>query len=125
MTTFLWLVAAAVALWLLDRALIWCELRGWIYYRLSPRPRSRALPNMLLGVEEIYRPSRRHVIELRMEEAVRQEEDDDGDGTGGGSGRDTIPAPAVSSAAGQARPGKNTPGPKRRSKARRRGRRSR
>ena len=71
MSTILWLIGVLAVLWLVDRVLIWCELRGWIYYRLSPRPRASALANMLLGVEQMYRPSRRHVIELRMEEAVQ------------------------------------------------------
>lgn len=125
MTTILWLIAGAVALWLLDRVLIWCELRGWIYYRLSPRPRTSALASMLLGVEQMYRPSRRHVIELRMEEAVRHEHDDDGAGAGDPNDRDTIPAPAITTSTGSSRPGRSKPGTKGRSKTRRRGRRIR
>ncbi len=125
MSTMLWLIGVLAALWTLDRFLIWCELRGWIYYRLSPRPRTSALANMLLGVEEIYRPSRRHVIELRMEEAVQHEEDDDGAGDGNSIGRDTIPAPAVSTGREPDRPASRSRGTKRRSHARRRGRRTR
>ena len=53
MTTMLWLIGVLAVLWLVDRVLIWCELRGWIYYRLSPRPRTSALANMLLGVEQM------------------------------------------------------------------------
>ena len=125
MSTILWLTGVLAALWVLDRVLVWCELRGWIYYRLSPRPKGSALANMLLGVEEIYRPSRRHVIELRMEEAVHRNEDDDGAGSGDGSGRDTIPAAVVSTSAGSDRPGPQKRRTKRRSHARRRGRRPR
>jgi len=124
MTTMLWLIAILAVLWLVDRVLIWCELRGWVYYRLSPRPRTSALANMLLGVEQMYRPSRRHVIELRMEEAVQHEEDDDGAGPDTGTGRDTIPAPAVPTGTRPDRPASNTRGTKRRSHARRRGRRT-
>ena len=125
MSIMLWLIGVLAALWTLDRFLIWCELRGWIYYRLSPRPRTSALANMLLGVEEMYRPSRRHVIELRMEEAVQHEEDDNGAGDGNSTGRDTIPAPAVSTGTEPDRPAPRTRGTKRRSHARRRGRRTR
>lgn len=124
MTTILCLIGVVAVLWLLDRLLIWCELRGWIYYRLSPRPRTSALANMLLGVEQMYRPSRRHVIELRMEEAVQHEEDDEGSGPGDGTSRDTIPAPADSTGTRPVRPAPLRRGTKRRSHRRRRGRRS-
>jgi DNA transformation protein len=76
------LVTAAVSLLLLDRVLVWCELRGWISYRLSPRPIRTAVGNTLLGIEELYRPSRRHVIELRQDVAVQREDDDDGSAGG-------------------------------------------
>lgn len=125
MSTILWLIGALIALWVLDRALIWCELRGWIYYRLTPRPKTSALANMLLGVEQMYRPSRRHVIELRMEEAVKQEKDDDGAGAGNGARRDTIPPPAASPGARPDRPGPTRRSTKRRSRTRRRNRRPR
>jgi hypothetical protein len=74
----------AAFLFVVDRVLIWCELRGWISYRLSPRPVHTAIGNTLLAIEEMYRPSRRHVIEMRLEDAVRREEDDDGAGRAGG-----------------------------------------
>jgi DNA transformation protein len=70
-------IAGLAALFALDRFLIWCELRGWIAYRLTPRPR-HAIGNALLAVEEFYRPSRRHVIELQQEAEVWREEDDEG-----------------------------------------------
>jgi len=73
----------AVFLFVVDRMLIWCELRGWISYRLTPRPMHTAIGNTLLAIEEMYRPSRRHVIEMRVEEAVQREEDDDGAGRAG------------------------------------------
>jgi hypothetical protein len=124
MTTILWLIGALAVLWLVDRVLISCELRGWIYYRLSPRPRTSALANMLLGVEQIYRPSRQHVIERRMEEAVQHEEDDDGAGPGGDAGRDTIAAPAVPTSSKPDRPASKKRGAQGRSHGRRRGRRT-
>jgi hypothetical protein len=34
-----WVVGLVVAAWALDRLLIAAELRGWILYRLTPRPR--------------------------------------------------------------------------------------
>jgi DNA transformation protein len=89
-------IAGLVALFALDRLLIWCELRGWIAYRLTPRPR-HAIGNALLAVEEFYRPTRRHVIELQHEGEVWREEDDEGGrrkpGARSGHGRDRIAAP--------------------------------
>jgi len=124
MTTILWLIGVLAVLWLVDRVLIWCELRGWIYYRLSPRPRTSALANMLLGVEQMYRPSRRHVIERRMEEAVQHEDDDEGAGPGPATARDTIAAPAVPPGSKPDRPAPKTRRTKGRSHALRRGRRT-
>ena len=84
MSCLVTLGCVAAFLFVVDRVLIWCELRGWISYRLSPRPVHTAIGNTLLAIEEMYRPSRRHVIEMRLEDAVRREEDDDGAGRAGG-----------------------------------------
>lgn len=78
MRWWMWIPIATVVLWLLDRLLIWCELRGWIYYRLSPRPIRQSLGNMMMSVESFYRPSKQHVIELMMDGAVKREDDDEG-----------------------------------------------
>ncbi len=78
MSCLVTLCLLAAVLFAGDRILVWCELRGWIAYRLTPRPRHTAIGNALLAVEEMYRPSRRHVIELRQEVAVEREDDDDG-----------------------------------------------
>ncbi len=89
-------VAGLAVLFALDRLLIWCELRGWIAYRLTPRPR-HAIGNALLAVEEFYRPTRRHVIELQQEGEVWREEDDQGGRRNSGPGfdarQDRIAAP--------------------------------
>lgn len=109
MTLVLILAAVAVAAFLLDRLLVWCELRGWIYYRLTPRQRHSAIGNTLLAIEELYRPSRRHVIEMRYEERVRREEDDDGDRPPDGSAADGRMSPARAASADS--PGCDSPDP--------------
>jgi DNA transformation protein and related proteins len=99
MTCAIVIVALSLVAVGLDRFLVWCELRGWIYYRLSPRPVRSAIGSTLLGIEALYRPSRRHVIELQQESAVHREDDDEGGRGGPGSetARDTItPLMAVS-----------------------------
>ena len=34
-----WLALMGIAIWIVDRVLLWCELRGWISYRRMPRVR--------------------------------------------------------------------------------------
>ena len=70
-------VAAGVLLFLLDRLLCWLELRGWIYYRLSPRQR-RAFGAAAFQVEALLQPGKRHVYELKQEAEIYREADDEG-----------------------------------------------
>lgn len=83
MSNWLWygLVVAGllVGVFALDRFLCWCELRGWIYYRLSPRQR-RSLGAAAFQVEALLQPEKRHVYELRQDAHTYREEDDEGGG---------------------------------------------
>jgi hypothetical protein len=79
-------IAVLFALVALDRVLLWCETRGWIYYRRSPRRRHGA-GTALLNIEAFFQPSRRHVIELRQDVELLREEDDES-----GGARPTPPA---------------------------------
>ena len=78
-----WAAALLAMAWALDRALVAAELRGWILYRLTPRPRHemrRAAGSALIGVDGLFRPAARHVATVVREAAVLREADDDGDG---------------------------------------------
>ena len=77
MSTILWLTGVLAALWLSTACSSGVNCAAGSTTACRRGRKGSALANMLLGVEEIYRPSRRHVIELRMEEAVRRNEDDD------------------------------------------------
>ena len=82
LTVVAWIGALAAAGWAIDRVLIACELRGWILYRLTPRPRHemrRAAGSMLIGVDGLFRPAARHVATVTREAAVHRETDADGD----------------------------------------------
>jgi hypothetical protein len=79
MTALAVLLAILALLWALDRALIWCELRGWIYYRLTPRPVRSSVGNALLSLEALLQPSRRHVIEMKEEQELERRQDGEGD----------------------------------------------
>ena len=70
------LALLAVVLWIVDRILLWCELRGWITYRRTPRVR-HAWGNAVLGLDVLLQPERRHVIELKQDGEVYREEDDE------------------------------------------------
>jgi hypothetical protein len=68
-------VAGLVAL---DRFLLWCEVRGWIYYRRTKR-RPGLGTSPLLDLLAVYHPSQRHVIEQRVRAADEQDgEEKDG-----------------------------------------------
>ena len=90
----LWIAGLAAAGWAIDRALIACELRGWILYRLTPRPRHemrRAAGSMLIGVDGLFRPAARHVATVTREAAVHRDASDEGDGSDQGR---RAPAPS-------------------------------
>ena len=70
------LALLAVAIWIIDRILLWCELRGWMTYRRTPRVR-HAWGNAALGLDALLQPGRRHVIELKQDGEVYREEDDE------------------------------------------------
>ena len=63
--------------YLLDRLLCWCELRGWIYYRLTPRQR-RAFGAAAFQIESLLQPQKRHVYEMKQAAEVYREADDEG-----------------------------------------------
>jgi hypothetical protein len=69
--TLVGLVALAAALlYLGDRVLIWCELRGWIRYRLSPRPswRRRIGPGAAGSIYDWLNEDKRRAIEIIVED---------------------------------------------------------
>ena len=94
LTVVLWIAAIAATGWAIDRALIACELRGWILYRLTPRPRHemrRAAGSMLIGVDGLFRPAARHVATVVREAAVHRDRDEAADGRNPGA---ASPAPS-------------------------------
>lgn len=70
------LAVLGVVIWIADRILLWCEMRGWITYRRSPRAR-HAFGNAALDIDALLQPGRRHVIELKQDGDVYREEDDE------------------------------------------------
>jgi hypothetical protein len=87
-TVVMWSAGLAAAAWAIDRALIACELRGWILYRLTPRPRHemrRAAGSVLIGVDGLFRPAARHVAAVVREAAVHRGSDERGEGRAPGA----------------------------------------
>ena len=82
MAVALWVLGLTAAGWVIDRVLVACELRGWILYRLTPRPRHemrRAAGAALIGVDGLFRPAVRHVATVTREAAVLRDGDEAGD----------------------------------------------
>ena len=78
-----WCAVVTALGWAIDRILVACELRGWITYRLTPRPQHeirRAAGSALVGLDGLFRPAARHVTEVTLSAAVHREVDDEGDG---------------------------------------------
>jgi hypothetical protein len=73
------LAAVGLALFVLDRFLLWCESRGWIYYR-----RTRRRPGLgtspIVELMSVYHPAQKHILEQRVE----AEDDQDGESKDGG-----------------------------------------
>ena len=70
------LALLAIAIWIVDRILLWCELHGWITYRRTPRVR-HAWGGAVLELDALLQPARRHAIELKQDGEVYREEDDE------------------------------------------------
>jgi len=70
---FLWLLLVAVAVFALDRLLLYMEKRGWIYYR-KKKPSSSALSNACLEIQQLLEPSKKYVVEVKKDEKKQQAE---------------------------------------------------
>ncbi|MGD2120478.1 MAG: hypothetical protein PVJ76_01980 [Gemmatimonadota bacterium] len=79
----LWVTGLAVGIFVLDRALLFLESRGWIYYRRSKAGRGASTYH-LLEWTSVLDPSQRQVIELRVSE--ERQEDEAGSPRGGEEG---------------------------------------
>jgi hypothetical protein len=66
------IVAGAIAL---DRFLLWCEARGWIYWRKKKASPGTAASAML-ELQSLVEPANKHVVEQLREEHT--ETDDSG-----------------------------------------------
>lgn len=76
MTWAAWVIAAALALALVDRLALLAEARGWIRWRRTPPSRSAA-GNALLHVQAIFEPQIQHVVEEREQIGADQPGDDE------------------------------------------------
>lgn len=69
-------IALALALVLLDRFLLWCESRGWIYWRRR-KPSPGTAGSAFLELQAMLEPGKAHVVEEMKQ--VREEHDAEGD----------------------------------------------
>ena len=80
-STALTLAAVVIGLFAADRFLLWCETRGWIYYRRTKR-RPGLGTSPIVELMTVYHPAQRHILEQRVE----AEDDKDGEAKDGGRG---------------------------------------
>lgn len=69
----------AVAAVVVDRVLLWMESRGWLHWRKTKTPPSGSLSSTALEMQAFVDPKVRYVIEERVNEVRRSEEDDAGE----------------------------------------------
>lgn len=74
-----WIAVTAVAIFAVDRLLLWMEAKGWLYYRRN-KPRGGAATYHMMQIHSIYDPGIQEVIEVKYGE--EQEEDESGDPPG-------------------------------------------
>lgn len=69
------LVAGAL---LFDRAMLWAENHGWVYWRRNKASRS-SLGSAMLELQSILEPDKQHVVEERARQRgdIQQAGDDD------------------------------------------------
>ena len=72
----LWIIAIAIVLVALDRALLWMERNGWINYRRRGLSRSGAAYHGLI-LESIFNPGAEKLLEVKYTQ--EQEQDESGD----------------------------------------------
>jgi hypothetical protein len=78
MAAAVWIIGIVVALFALDRAGLWAESRGWIYWRKVKRKGSAGAA--LFTLNSVFDPSAHHVAEAREERAMEDEDTGDDDG---------------------------------------------
>jgi hypothetical protein len=83
MKIILWIAGVGIVLFLLDKALLKAEARGWIYYRRR-KPSSGALGNAFLEIQSLIEPSKKAMVEVLKEE--KKEQAESGDPPEAGSG---------------------------------------
>ena len=72
----LWIAAAGLILFLLDKLFLWMERRGWIYYR-KKKPSRSSLGNAFLEVQSFLEPSKKIMVEVKKDEKKEQAESGD------------------------------------------------
>lgn len=74
--SFQLLVFGVLSIYLFHRLTRWLHRRGWIQWKMR-RGTSSALGNAVLGVQSIFQPPIRDVLEVRLEEADEAAESGD------------------------------------------------
>ena len=73
MRYILWGCIILTGIYILHLIASWAERRGWIYYRQKSGSNG-GLGNALLSLQAMIEPSKRYVLEQRIEEKTEQKE---------------------------------------------------
>jgi len=76
MKILIWIAAAVIALFVLDRLGLLMEKRGWIYYR-KKKPSQSSLGNAFLEIQSILEPSKKILVEVKKDEKKEQAQSGD------------------------------------------------
>jgi len=71
-----WLAVAILALWALDKVLLWVEGRGWIFYRRN-RPTPGSLSSAFLEMHGLIEQGKKVIVQEMKK--VKQDESHSGD----------------------------------------------
>jgi hypothetical protein len=76
MKYFLWAIFVGAILYVIHRLALWAEERGWIFYR-HKRATGGTMGTALLELQTILEPTKRHVIEERVNKGPATQESND------------------------------------------------
>ncbi|MGW7005356.1 DUF6191 domain-containing protein [Streptomyces sp. NPDC054933] len=79
MNIFFWAVAAVPTLFLADRALLWMERRGWIYWRKREAEIGAAsMFSVINEIQTLLSPSQRYMTEEKERRLVLRDDEESG-----------------------------------------------
>jgi hypothetical protein len=86
MKYLLWAILIGSILYVIHRLALWAEERGWIYYS-HKRASGGTIGTALLELQTILEPTKRHVVEERVQKGSASQESGDKPKSGSNSAK--------------------------------------